>query len=146
MAEPFRFRDKWYLRINFHDRGWANVPTAARNKSEAKRLGIELQLKEDRIRHGLDAPPQQNCDEIFGEMVQWWIDADLAKSRSYLLLCAASIRPGRGRERQEHDEGSSIFAGTSAAALANPVWDGRPDASVATLALWTGQRYASFDL
>jgi hypothetical protein len=45
MAEPFRYKGKWYLRINFHDRGWANLSTVARSKTEAKRFGLELQLK-----------------------------------------------------------------------------------------------------
>jgi hypothetical protein len=77
------YRGRWHLRINTHDRGWVNVPVSARNKSEARRFAVELQLKEDRVRQGLEAPPQKNSDETFGEMVQWWIDAYLARSRSY---------------------------------------------------------------
>jgi integrase len=83
MAEPFMYRGRWHLRINTHDRGWVNLPISARSKTEAKRFGVELQLKEERIRQGLETPPQKNSDETFGEMVQRWIDAYLANSRSY---------------------------------------------------------------
>jgi hypothetical protein len=62
MADAFFYRNKWHNRIKTRDGKWKNVPTPARNKAEAKRLGIEFQLHEDRIRLGFEVAPAVNTD------------------------------------------------------------------------------------
>ena len=91
MAQPFIKAGKWYARFRDRYSAWHNTLIPARTKSEARRLNDELQIQEDRIRLGLDAPPQKNTDTTFASMVQWWLENRLAQTAAF-SRCGGTVR------------------------------------------------------
>ncbi len=91
MAEPFVKADKWYSAFKDRQGRWRYLVLQASTKTEARRLNAELQLREDRIRRGLETAPVENLDATFGDLIEWWMDARLRKTRSY-SRCAGTVR------------------------------------------------------
>ncbi len=91
MAEPFEKRGKWWSAFKDRHGRWRYLPLKARTRTEARRLNNELQVREDRIREGLDVPKQENLDATFGDLVTWWLENRLRKTRAY-DRCVGTVR------------------------------------------------------
>src|SRR5690606_20908287 len=55
-----------------------------RVKAEAKRIAVELELREERIRLGLEVVPEPSPFQTVGELMEWWL-----RSRSVNLKAHA---------------------------------------------------------
>ncbi|RPH64438.1 MAG: site-specific integrase, partial [Myxococcaceae bacterium] len=72
MADPFLFRGRWFLRFQDETGRWRQRPSAARTKTEAKRLQAELEYQVGRRRLGLEGTA---CTELstLGELLKRWL-------------------------------------------------------------------------
>ena len=91
MAEPFKKRDRWWSAFKDRTGKWRYLPLTAKTKTEARRLNMELQIREDRIREGLDVPQAVNVDKTVGALLEWWLEHRLKKTRSF-SRCAGTVR------------------------------------------------------
>jgi len=91
MAEPFEKAGKWYSAFKDRHGRWRNLALQASTKSEARRLNVELHLREERIRLGIDPAPLVNDDATFGDLLTWWLEHRLRKTRGY-ERCAGTVR------------------------------------------------------
>lgn len=91
MAEPFTKAGKWYSAFRDRRGRWRYLVLKATTKTEARRQNAELELREDRIRKGLERAPVENVDATFGDLLNWWMDHRLRKTRAY-LRCAGTVR------------------------------------------------------
>jgi integrase len=91
MAEPFKKRDRWWSAFKDRDGKWRYLPLSATTKADARRLNMELQVREDRIREGLDVPKPVNIDKTVGDLLDWWLEHRLKKTRSF-TRCAGTVR------------------------------------------------------
>jgi integrase len=57
--------------------------SGARTKTEAKRLNVELQLREDRAREGLEPLRPSDGGGSVDELLEWWMDTYLKAAPSY---------------------------------------------------------------
>ncbi|HXU63085.1 MAG TPA: hypothetical protein VN962_15370 [Polyangia bacterium] len=92
MAEPYLKEGKWYSAYkDRHGRWRYGVLKAVTTKADARRQNAELQLREDRIRKGIEPAPLENADETFGDLLNWWIERRLRRTRAY-HQCAGTVR------------------------------------------------------
>ncbi len=91
MAEPFKKRDRWWSAFKDRDGKWRYLPLTAKTKAEARLLNMELQIRENRIREGLDVPRPVNVDQTVGSLLEWWLEYRLRKTRSF-DRCAGTVR------------------------------------------------------
>jgi integrase len=91
MAVPFQKAGKWYSRFRDRHGRWRSVVMAATTKAQAVLQNSELQVREDRIRLGLDEEPKVNADQTFAEMIEWWIENRLRDTRS-ASRCEGTVR------------------------------------------------------
>ena len=81
MAEPYLKEGKWYSAYKDRHGRWRNaLLKAVTTKADARRQNSELQLREDRIRKGIEPAPLENADETFGDLLNWWIERRLRRS------------------------------------------------------------------
>ena len=73
MASVYQRADKWYLRYRDRHGRWRDRVSAARTKTEAKRLAIELELRSERERLGLEVP-REHDDGTVDDLLTWWLD------------------------------------------------------------------------
>ncbi len=73
MASVYRRADKWYLRYRDRHGRWRDRVSMARTKAEAKRLAIELELRSERERLGLEVPREQD-DRTVDDLLTWWLE------------------------------------------------------------------------
>lgn len=83
MAEPFRNNDRWYLRYKDAQGRWQQTPSDAEDKTEARRLTIELQRHHERVRLGIEEAPPENGGGTVDDLLDWWVAAYLAKSPGF---------------------------------------------------------------
>jgi integrase len=83
MAEPFRKNDRWYLRYKDAHGRWRQQPSDAGTKTEARRLAVELQRREERVRLGIEEAPPEDGGGTVDALLDWWIETYLAKSPGY---------------------------------------------------------------
>ena len=91
MAEPFEKAGKWYSAFKDRHGRWRYLVLDAATKTEARRQNAELQLREGRIRKGLESAPVENTDETFGDLLIWWMEHRLRRTRAY-RQCAGTVR------------------------------------------------------
>jgi len=73
MASVYIKRDKWYLQFKDEHGRWRNRPSKARTKTEAKRLALEIELRCERLRHGLEVAPAEDGGGTLRELLSWWL-------------------------------------------------------------------------
>jgi len=73
MASVYQRADKWYLRYRDRHGRWRDRVSAARTKTKAKRLAIELELRSERERLGLEVP-QEHDDRTVDDLLTWWLE------------------------------------------------------------------------
>src|SRR5262249_34506454 len=73
MAEPFEFRNKWWIRFKDERRRWVQRPTAARTKTEARKLQAEVEANVNRRLLGLEAAPTASTVRTLGELLEKWL-------------------------------------------------------------------------
>ena len=83
MAAPFRKNGRWYLRYKDAQGRWRQVPSEADTKTNARRLAVDLQRREERIRLGVEVAPPENGGGTVDQLISWWIDTYLAKSAGF---------------------------------------------------------------
>ena len=59
MAQPYLRGNRWYLKYKDAAGRWQDKVCDAKNKGQAVELQREVQVAEDRARHGLDQRPPQ---------------------------------------------------------------------------------------
>jgi hypothetical protein len=91
MAEPFTKAGKWYSAFKDRHGRWRYLVLKAATKTEARRQNAELELREDRIRRGIESAPLENVDETFGDLLTWWMEHRLRRTRAY-RQCAGTVR------------------------------------------------------
>jgi integrase len=72
MADPFLFRGRWFLRFQDETERWRQRPSAARTKTEAKRLQAELEYQIGRRRLGLEGTLSAEVSTL-GELLKRWL-------------------------------------------------------------------------
>src|SRR5678816_4769212 len=72
MADPFLFRGRWFLRFQDETERWRQRPSAARTKTEAKRLQAELEYQIGRRRLGLEGAVSTEVSTL-GELLKRWL-------------------------------------------------------------------------
>jgi integrase len=75
-------KGKWLVKVKDGRGRWKSYPTTARNKTEAKRLGRELELKSERQRMGLEPLPLEGQGTL-AKLAQWWLDTYSAGTSSH---------------------------------------------------------------
>ncbi len=83
MAAPFRKNGRWYLRYKDAQGRWRQVPSEADTKTNARRLAVDLQRREERIRLGVEVAPPENGGGTVDQLISWWIETYLAKSAGF---------------------------------------------------------------
>ena len=94
MASVYLKRDTWY--VGFRDGAGRRVclATAAATKTEARRLGEDLERQAERQRLGLEARPSDS-GQTLAELCEWWLssrcpEASMARARSLFRVHVAS--------------------------------------------------------
>ena len=91
MADPFLKAGKWYSRFRDRHGRWRSAVMASTTKAQAVLQNSELQVREDRIRLGLDEEPRIDADATFAAMIEWWIENRLRDTRS-ASRCEGTVR------------------------------------------------------
>ena len=91
MAQPYLRGNRWYLKYKDAAGRWQDKVCDAKSKGRAAELQREIQVAEDRARHGLDQRPPKDGGGTVDEMVEWWVNQFLAKRASY-AQCIGTIR------------------------------------------------------
>jgi hypothetical protein len=112
MAQPYLRGKRWYLKYKDANGRWQHKVCDARTKTQGVELLREIQVAEDRARHGLEQRPPQDGGGTVDEMIEWWAANFLAKKASY-GPCIGTIR--------KHLVGSSLGA--------RAVWSRSPPAT-----------------
>ena len=73
MASVYRKGDRWYLRFRDQTGRWRDRSSAARSKTEARRLVDDLERKCERQRLGLEAVPDADGGGTFAALLDWWL-------------------------------------------------------------------------
>lgn len=88
MASVYLKRETWYARYKDATGRWASTATAAKSKTEARRLADDLERRCERQRMGLEVLPL-DASMTLAQLCQWWLDewcpqASLSRERSRL--------------------------------------------------------------
>jgi integrase len=75
VASVYLKRGTWYLRVRDAGGRWIAKASAARTKTEAKRLAVEMELRHERQRAGLEPPDLEEGGGTVQDLVEWWIRA-----------------------------------------------------------------------
>jgi integrase len=73
MASVYPRADKWYIRYKDARGKWRDKVTAARTKTEAKRIASDVERQSERQRLGLEALPDEDGGGTFDELMRWWL-------------------------------------------------------------------------
>ncbi|RPH66882.1 MAG: site-specific integrase [Myxococcaceae bacterium] len=73
MASAYKDGRYWYASFKTASGRWRAVATRAATKSEAKRVAIELEQREGRIRHGLETALPSDGGGTVGDLLTWWL-------------------------------------------------------------------------
>ncbi len=73
MASVYQRGTKWYLRFRDRHGRWRDRVSAARTKTEAKRLAIEVEQRSERERLGLEVP-REHDERTVADLLTWWLD------------------------------------------------------------------------
>jgi len=83
MASVYEKADKWYIRYKDPRGKWRDKVSAARTKTEAKRLASEIERQCERQRLGLEPLPAEDGGGTFDELMRWWLDTYSVGSSSH---------------------------------------------------------------
>ncbi len=73
MASVYRKGHGWYLRFRDPTGRWRDRSSAARSKTEARRLVDDLERKYERQRLGLEAMPDADGGGTLAALLNWWL-------------------------------------------------------------------------
>jgi hypothetical protein len=91
MASVYLKRSTWYARFKDHAGAWRSQATKAANKTEPKRLALDLERLAERQRFGLEPLPSESTLTL-GELCEWWLDE----------RCPEPSRAGEGNRLSLH--------------------------------------------
>ena len=91
MAQPYLRGKRWYLKYKDARGRWQDKVCSARTKGQAHELLREVQVAEDRARHGLDARPAEDGGGTVDDLIGWWAEKFLKRKVSY-GPCIGTIR------------------------------------------------------
>ena len=91
MAQPYLRGKRWYLKYKDARGRWQDKVCSARTKGQAHELLREVQVAEDRARHGLDARPAEDGGGTVDDLIRWWAEKFLKRKVSY-GPCIGTIR------------------------------------------------------
>ena len=83
MAQPYLRGNRWYLKYKDARGRWQDKVCSARTKGQAHELLREIQVAEDRARHGLDVRPPEDGGGTVDELIDWWAEKFLKHKVSY---------------------------------------------------------------
>jgi integrase len=106
MASAYDKRGVWYLRYKNEHGRWVGRPSAAKTKTEARRMAEDLERKAERIRLGLELPVVIAGDRTVADILTFWLEEvwkgrpsyDKAKSAIDLHLLTAPFAGKRPPE------------------------------------------------
>ncbi|MCC6811925.1 MAG: tyrosine-type recombinase/integrase [Deltaproteobacteria bacterium] len=81
MGSVYKKNDRWYLRFKDENGRWRALATNADGKADAKRMLAELEIKSERIRHGLDVGREEGG--TVAELFEWWLETYSKDSASH---------------------------------------------------------------
>src|SRR5712692_389887 len=73
MASVFKREGRWYLRFKDFAGRWTQQASAARTKTQARRLADELERKAERERLRLEPAPTDSGLSL-AELCEWWLE------------------------------------------------------------------------
>ena len=82
MASVYLKRDTWYLQVTDAGGRRRCLASAAGTKTEAKRLGIEMERRFERQRLGLEPAPIAEGLRTVDDLLEWWIETFLRNAPS----------------------------------------------------------------
>ena len=91
MAQPYLRGKRWYLKYKDARGRWQDRVSSARTKAQAVQMLREIQVAEDRARHGLEARPPEDGGGTVDELIEWWAEKYLKRKVSY-GPCIGTIR------------------------------------------------------
>jgi integrase len=91
MAQPYLRGKRWSRKYKDASGRWQDRVCDARTKGQALELLREVQVAEDRARHGLDARPPEDGGGTVDELIDWWAEKFLKRKVSY-GPCIGTIR------------------------------------------------------
>jgi hypothetical protein len=74
MAQPYLRGKRWYLKYKDARGRWQDRVCNARTKAQAVEMLREIQVAEDRARHGLEARPPEDGGGTVDELIEWWAE------------------------------------------------------------------------
>jgi len=91
MAQPYLRGKRWYLKYKDARGRWQDQVCDAHTKGRALELLREIQVAEDRARHGLDMRPPEDGGGTVDDLIGWWAEKFLKRKVSY-GPCIGTIR------------------------------------------------------
>ena len=82
MASVYWRNERWYLRYKDERGGWRAVASAARTKTEARRMADDLERRAERQRLGLEELPREDGGGTLRELLAWWLETYVEKAPS----------------------------------------------------------------
>ena len=71
MASVYEKNGHWYLRYRNESGRWSDKKSAARTKTEARRMADDLERSAERVRLGLE---ERTSDQSIADMLRWWLE------------------------------------------------------------------------
>ena len=91
MAQPYLRGNRWYLKYKDARGRWQDKVSNARTKGQAVEMQREIQVAEDRARHGIEARPPEDGGGTVDELIEWWAEKYFKRKVSY-AACMGTIR------------------------------------------------------
>jgi integrase len=91
MAQPYLRGKRWYLKYKDARGRWQDRVCNARTKGQAAEMLRDIQVAEDRARHGLEARPPADGGGTVDDLIEWWAEKFLKRKVSY-GPCIGTIR------------------------------------------------------
>jgi hypothetical protein len=85
MAQPYRRGKRWYLKYKDAHGRWQDKACEARTRGEAVTLQHEIEVAEERARHGLETRPPADGGGTIDELIEWWADKYFKRKVSYAV-------------------------------------------------------------
>jgi integrase len=73
MASVYQKAGKWYLHYKDARGKWRDKVSAARTKTQARRIASDVERQCERQRLGLEALPAEDGGGTFAELMRWWL-------------------------------------------------------------------------
>jgi integrase len=91
MASVYEKNGRYYIRYKDERGRWCDRASAARTKTEARRLADDFERRCERVRLGLEQPLVTSSDRTIAEILTWWLE-EVWKGRPSYKKARSAIR------------------------------------------------------